>query len=172
MKLFTVVLAVSVVLAMIFVQRPAEAQAETLTGAATQLLNILAGYLPPQLFEIVRFCLTGFLQACVVSLLDLSRQVLYMCKSIMQDNPEFIQGLMTNTVFCTILFGAMGTVCPVIGNLVCGAFGFAIGIPIGLIDGCLRWVGYYNIPEWQVEAAQRQAEINKINNPQIIIIPA
>jgi len=171
MKLFTIVIAVSLAMALIFMQRPAEAQTD-LAGATTWILDILAGYLPPQLFEIVRFCLTGFLQACVVSLLDLSRQVLYMCKSIAQDNPEFIQGLAITTIFCTILFGAMGTVCPVIGNVICGGIGFIIGIPMGLLDGCLRWLGFYNIPQWQVDAAQRQAEINRVNNPQqVIIIP-
>jgi hypothetical protein len=171
MKLFTAVIAISLALALMFMQRPADAQAN-FTEAMTLLMNNFLAQLPVQVAQILRICITGFPQALIVALLDLSRQVLYMCKSIAQDNPELLQGLVTSIAFSTILFGAMGTVCPVIGNLICGGFGFVIGIPIGLVDGCLRWFGFYNVSQSQLEAAKRQAELNRVNNPQqVIIIP-
>jgi len=52
-----------------------------------------------------------------------------------------------------------------------GIIGALLGIPIGLIDGWLRWTGYYSPAPSDIAAAEAQEKLNQTKQPQYIVVP-
>jgi hypothetical protein len=174
MKLIALLVGVALLLTWAVPALVPKAKAQETT--VQNLINMLPTTLVPFATQLMALCSTGTINALLSTLNTILTQCLLNVRTICAQNPEFQQSLINDVVLCASIGAIAGMCFPlpfltmIVGTPLFGIIGALLGIPIGLIDGWLRWTGFFNPAPSDIDAAKAQAELDKAKQPQYIII--
>lgn len=163
-RAFSILVVVALVSMLFAAALPKKAEAQATDQLPATIVNFISrmGLVLPEWLNYFIFFIFGQLP---VLCMDVFNVLLVGVRTILGNNPEFLQGTLMGVMFCSLLFGALGCPFCLIGAIPTALLGAILGIPFGLCYGCLDWCGVFMPTRSQLAQAE-------LNQPEYIVVPA